>query len=190
MNKNYRDIKNDLIHCPFNPNHLVKRSRLITHKKLCPDKNKKGIVQCPYNPSHHILIENLDKHKEKCPDRNIINNDLEKEMIAFLNDFKNGKIKKDIKNVTQKEEDEKENDKNKINEANEIIGLPEKKKNIKNNKKKKEKKEEEKYVDFENITNNDLFNYMFNDKMCIEYDSDSSENDDNCEEHKEDEKEI
>ena len=80
MKQNYREAKNDLIHCPFNPNHLVKRSRLITHKKLCPDKNFRGIVQCPYNPSHHVLIENLDKHKEKCPDRVVINSDLASEM--------------------------------------------------------------------------------------------------------------
>ena len=91
MNKNYRETKNDLIHCPFNPNHLVKRSRLITHKKLCPDKNNKGIIQCPYNPSHHVLIENLEKHKEKCPDRVIINSDLAKkcgeDRVSLLKDI-------------------------------------------------------------------------------------------------------
>ena len=129
MNKNYRETKNDLIHCPFNPNHLVKRSRLITHKKLCPDKNNRGIVQCPYNPSHHILIENLDKHKEKCPDRNIINNDLANEMEAYIKGLRTGKVKKNVFNNIPAEG--KENDKNK---ANEIIGLTERKRNGKNNK--------------------------------------------------------
>ena len=99
MNRNYRETKNDLIHCPFNPNHLVKRSRLITHKKLCPDKNNKGIVQCPYNPSHHILIENLEKHKEKCPDRVTINSDLAKEMEAYIKGIKSGEHKKDTKQL-------------------------------------------------------------------------------------------
>ena len=97
MNRQYRETKNDLIHCPFNPNHLVKRSRLITHKKMCPDKNTCGIVQCPYNPSHHIQIKNLDKHKEKCPDRVVINNDLANEMEAYIKGLKTGVVKKNIK---------------------------------------------------------------------------------------------
>ena len=181
MNKNYRESKNDLIHCPFNPNHLVKRSRLITHKKLCPDKNKRGIVQCPYNPSHHVLIENLEKHKEKCPDRVVINSDLANEMEAYIKGLKSG-VKKNIINRIPSEEKEKENDKNK---ANEIIGLNEKKKKEKPNKKKKEKKTQEKFIDLENISNKELFNFMFNDKMCIEYDSDSSENNDGEDEFKE-----
>ena len=161
MYKNYREIKNDLIHCPFNPHHLVKRCRLITHKKTCPDKNLRGIVQCPYNPSHHVLIENLDKHKEKCPDRVVINSDLAEEMEAYIKGLKSGK-------------------ENNPNLGNVIVGLDEGKK--KNNKKKK-KKSEEKMIDLENISNKELFNFMFNDKMVIEYDSDFSENnddDDDC----------
>ena len=182
MNKNYRETKNDLIHCPFNPNHLVKRSRLITHKKLCPDKNNKGIIQCPYNPSHHVLIENLEKHKEKCPDRVIINSDLAKEMEAYIKGLKSGETKKDIKNknIEKKEgEDEKENNRNKTNE---IVGLSEEKMNEKKKKKKNKKKDDEKLIDLENISNIELFNYMFDDKMYIEYDSDSSEKNDNYDE--------
>ena len=181
MNKNYRESKNDLIHCPFNPNHLVKRSRLITHKKLCPDKNTRGIVQCPYNPSHHVLIENLDKHKEKCPDRVVINSDLANEMEAYIKGLKSG-AKKNVINRIPSPEKEKENNKNKVNE---IIGLTEKKKKEKPKNKKKEKKIEEKLIDLENISNKELFNFMFNDKMCIEYDSDSSENNDDGDELKE-----
>ena len=100
MKKSYRETKNDLIHCPFNPNHLVKRSRLITHKKLCPDKNCRGIVQCPYNPSHHVLIENLDKHKEKCPDKVVINTDLANEMEAYIRSMKSGQVQKEIKRTS------------------------------------------------------------------------------------------
>ena len=92
MSTNYRDIKDELVHCPFNKAHLVKRCRLITHKKICPDKNNKGIIQCPYNPSHNVTIENLEKHKAKCPDRVIINPDLEKEMEEFIKN-KNNKNK-------------------------------------------------------------------------------------------------
>ena len=157
---------------------------------MCPDKNTCGIVQCPYNPSHHIQIKNLDKHKEKCPDRVVINNDLANEMEAYIKGLKTGVEKKNINSNIPTQEKEKENDKNKANEANEIIGLDEKKKNAKNKKKKKEKKLEEKMIDLENISNKDLFNYMFNDRMCIEYDSDSSENNDICDELDENEKEI
>ncbi len=190
MNKNYREAKNELIHCPFNSNHLVKRSRLITHKKVCPDRNTRGIVQCPYNPSHHVSIENLDRHKEKCPDRVVINNDLASEMEAYIKGLKNGNVKKNMNCNIPTEEKEKENNKNKANVADEIIGLDEKKKNGKNNKKKKEKKVEEKLIDLENISNKELFNYMFNDRMSIEYDSDSSENNSVCDEVDENEDEI
>ena len=186
MQKSYREIKNDLIHCPFNPNHLVKRSRLITHKKCCPDKGKRGIVQCPYNPSHHVLIENIEKHKEKCPERVIINPDLANEMEAYIKSLNNGEKKNSniISNPLPLAKEGKENDKNLDNE---IIGLDKKKmkKKAKANKKKKEKKVEEKCIDLENISNKELFNYMFNDRMCIEYDSDSSQNNDGCDEHKE-----
>ena len=173
--KNYRESKNDLIHCPFNPNHIVKRSRLITHKKVCPDKNKRGIIQCPYNPSHHILIENLEKHKEKCPDKVEINSDLADEMEAYIKGIKTGENKN---NDTKCHVEEKEKENNPI-KMNEVVGLDERKKNGKINKKKKQKKVEEKIIDLENISNKDLFNYMFNDKMCIEYDSDSNDNEDN-----------
>ena len=177
MSKNYRETKNDLIHCPFNPHHLVKRSRLITHKKLCPDKNIRGIVQCPYNPSHHVLIENLDKHKEKCPDRVVINSDLADEMEAYIRGLKSGKENKIVNKPLIKKVCE-ENKENNPNIGNVIIGMDENK--IKKNKKKK-KNSEEKTIDLENISNKELFNFMFNDKMVIEYDSDFSENNDDCE---------
>ena len=53
-----------------------------------------------------------------------------------------------------------------------------KKKNInkKKNGKAKKEKEKEKAVDLENMTNKELFNFIFNDNMVIEYHSDSSEN--------------
>ena len=181
MKQNYREAKNDLIHCPFNPNHLVKRSRLITHKKLCPDKNFRGIVQCPYNPSHHVLIENLDKHKEKCPDRVVINSDLASEMEAYIKSLKTGENKKEKPATTPCMEKGKENDKN---QGNEIVGLEQNKKKAKNKKNKNKKKAEEKLIDLENLSNKELFNCMFEDKICIEYDSDSSENGDDSQDQK------
>ena len=110
MSQNYRDIKNDLIKCPFNSNHLVKRCRLITHKKICPDKNRKEFMLCPYNPIHLILTKNLEEHKSSCPDRVNISKDLEEEMEAFIkknkkNKIKGKKIKLKEKNVTKKYRD-------------------------------------------------------------------------------------
>ena len=179
MNSNYRETKNDLVHCPFNPAHMVKKSRLITHKKICPDRKNKGFVQCPYNPSHNVTIENLEKHKAKCPSRVIINPDLEKEMENFIKNAKNGIFPKTEVNKEYKEQ--KENFQ--IN-CNEIEGLNVKKMKKKNKKKNKEKngkketEEKEKAVDLENMTNKELFNFIFNDNMVIEYHSDSSENND------------
>ena len=84
MSTNYRETKNGLVSCPFNPAHKVKKCRLITHKKICPDKENKGYVICPYNPSHHVSIENLEKHKDKCPNKVILNSELEKEILSAL----------------------------------------------------------------------------------------------------------
>ena len=110
MNYNYRESKNDLVTCPFNPAHKVKRCRLITHKKICPDKDNKGLVQCPYNPSHLVNVENFEKHKSKCPSKVTLNSELEKEMEEFIKNKKNGKIEKVDKKVEDKiNREEKEN---------------------------------------------------------------------------------
>ena len=177
MRRNYRETKDELVHCPFNKNHLVKRCRLITHKKNCPDKSSKGIIQCPYNPSHNVTIENLEKHKSKCPDKVIISPELEKEMEDFI---KNGSINN--KAIIE----EKENIQNNQNE----IGVLEpsaksendpkkiKKKNKKSKKETNFDKLGEKSINLESMTNKELFNFIFNDNMVIEYHSDSSENND------------
>ena len=182
MQSNYREIKNNLVQCPFNPSHKVKKCRLITHKKICPDRKNKALVQCPYNPNHQVTIENFDKHKAKCPNKVIINSDLEKEMAEFI---KNKNVEKDTTNSNIKIEKgpEKENIQN---NSNEIEGLNQKKIKNKNKKNqgKKGKKQEEKEREKESETNKELFNLIFNDNMVIEYHSDSSENNDdneNCE---------
>ena len=176
MKSNFRANKDELVHCPFNKNHLVKRSRLITHKKICPDKRNKGIMQCPYNPSHNVAIENLERHKGKCPDRIIINEDLEKEMEEYIRNkkFQNNNIIKD------KEED-------KVNIPDNICkieGLNPKKMKKKNKKAKSQIKSpnyEENAINLKNMTNKELFNFIFNDNMLIEYHSDSSEISDDIE---------
>ena len=176
MNTNYRAIKDELVHCPFNKTHLVKRSRLITHKKICPDKGNKGIVQCPYNPSHNVAIENLEKHKAKCPDRVIINEDLEKEMEEYIRNqnIQNNSIIKD-------EKEEKENIPNIICEIEGLNPKKMKKKNKKTKNQIKSPKPDENPINLEKMTNKELFNFIFNDNMVIEYQSDSSEISDDVE---------
>lgn len=78
--RSYHEAKDDLIHCPFNDYHVVKRSRLNTHKKICPDRIAKGFVQCPYNPSHYMTIRELERHKNSCPNRVIIDPEIGKLM--------------------------------------------------------------------------------------------------------------
>ena len=180
MRNNYRETKNDLISCPFNPNHKVKRCRLITHKKICPDKEIKGFVLCPFNPNHHVALDNLENHKDKCPNKVLINSDLEKEMEDFIKSKRNEKvITKFVVGEVKNYEENFENNQNKIE------GLKTKKKKKKTKKSKKENKNitkneeiKEKSIDLENMTNKELFNFIFNDNMVIEYHSDSSENND------------
>jgi len=162
MSLNYRETKNELIHCPFNPYHLVKRCRMITHTKICPDKETKAIVNCPYNPSHHVTKENLEKHKAKCPDKVCINSKLEKEMEEY------------IKNSKKKIENDKPKENTQAN-CPQIIGLNPKLLKKKKKNKKKTKKIEEKSIDFEHISNKQLINAIFNENVVMEYNSDSSE---------------
>ena len=176
MRSNYRVTKDELVHCPFNKAHLVKRSRLITHKKICPDKSNKGIVQCPYNPSHCVSIENFEKHKAKCPDRVIISPDLEKEMEEYI-------INKNIQShkIIKDEKDEKENIQNNICEIEGLDPKTLKKKNKKTKNPEKSPRPEEKLINLEKMTNKELFNFIFKDNMVIEYNSDSSENSEDVE---------
>ena len=185
MYNNYRDIKNDLVQCPFNPAHKVKKCRLITHKKICPDKHNKGYVQCPFDPNHQVTIENLDKHKAKCPSRVIINSDLEKEMEEFIKNKNAGKFQD---NSLTKEVD-KENTQNNYNIIEGLNSEKIKQKNdikkIGKNQKDKKQEKKEKAIDLETITNKELFNFIFNDNMVIEYHSDSSENNDDDDDYEE-----
>ena len=122
----------------------------------------------------------MEKHKEKCPDRVVINSDLADEMEAYIRGLKSGVVNKIANKMSDKKminEENKENKENDPNVGNVIVGLN---KGKRMNNKKKKKKSEEKMIDLENISNKELFNFMFNDKMVIEYDSDFSENNDDC----------
>ena len=185
MNSNYRETKYDLVPCPFNPIHKVKKYRLITHKKKCPDRNKNGFLECPYDANHIVTIPNLEKHKQICPNKVIINPDLEKEMIAYIKNLKNNKKKYNpLNTVMNSLNNYGNNDKieNKENLGNNINKIEKKiSKNINNKNKIKNKKNnnhiKETTINLENMTNKDLFNF-FNDNMVIEYNSDSENDDD------------
>ena len=177
MNSNYRETKYDLIPCPFNPIHKVKKCRLITHKKKCPDRNKNGFLECPYNTNHIINIGNIEKHKQICPNQVIINPNLEKEMIAYIKNRKNNN-KKYNPLINYKTNDKIESKENLGNNIKIIeTKIP---KNMNNKNKIKNKKNnhiKEDIINLETMTNKDLFNF-FNDNMVIEYHSDSENDDD------------
>ena len=68
-----------LVECRFNPNHKVKKSRILIHEMKCPDKIKKQneFKLCPYNPYHYIKNELFEKHKLECDSRPKITNEEE-----------------------------------------------------------------------------------------------------------------
>ena len=76
------------------------------------------------------------------------------------------------------EKDEKENIQNNICEIEGLNPKALKKKNNKTKNPAKNQKPEEKSINLENMTNKELFNFIFNDNIVIEYHSDSSENSD------------
>lgn len=145
IDRSYHEKKNDLVHCPFNRNHLVKQSRLKTHKKNCPDRIAKGLVQCPYNPSHYLSVKELEKHKRSCPDRVIIDPELGKLMAQKIKERNEGiknnpKIEpKKNQNINVENKNEQENIIKNSNESKDI-------KEIKQSKEEEEKINEKKSI--------------------------------------------
>ena len=164
----YEDLienRNDLIFCPYNQKHVLKKSRLITHKKICPDRKRLGIVNCPYNKSHgDFSKENLEKHKKICPDRTIINPDLADEMEAFIQNLKKKDGENNTNKIVSKDKANNENKENKYFDRN---------KNKYNNE-----------IKMKNLNNISKFSFIFDDNMWYEYDSDWDEKNDDCEKSK------
>ena len=83
--------KMELVECRYNPNHIVKKSRIEIHEQKCPDRLKKQneYKLCPYNPRHHIKKELFEKHKLECENRPKISIEEEKEIekARDLNDM-------------------------------------------------------------------------------------------------------
>lgn len=146
MSLSYQERKNDLVTCPYNKNHKVKRSHLIVHKKKCPDRNTKGLVKCPYNSSHEMKISMLESHKSKCPDRIIIKETTKNEMAECIKKMNSEKLnfEKMLSNTSK--------NLNKLKEE-EIVGLGKQKRKNKINQKKIFiiKNQEENYYEDENF---------------------------------------
>ncbi|GFG28640.1 hypothetical protein Cfor_05673 [Coptotermes formosanus] len=62
-----------LIQCPYNPSHMILKSRMQGHivkcKKNYPLANK---MVCPFNAIHHVDKPDYQYHISTCPDRRII----------------------------------------------------------------------------------------------------------------------
>lgn len=56
----------DMVHCPLNPNHKLRRHRLPCHllkcKKMFPDK-----IQCPYGHYYYLEKHEMANHLQTCP---------------------------------------------------------------------------------------------------------------------------
>jgi len=63
----------DLVQCPYNKAHMIKRSRVQYHLIKCK-KNHPNVTLaiCPYNASHHIPKEEEKAHLFDCRDRRIV----------------------------------------------------------------------------------------------------------------------
>lgn len=63
---------NKLEVCPYNPNHVMKSSRIQYHIAKC-EKNYPTWVACHYNHCHRMPADKLAAHLPVCPNRKIMN---------------------------------------------------------------------------------------------------------------------
>uniref|UniRef100_A0A2M4AXJ9 CHHC U11-48K-type domain-containing protein n=1 Tax=Anopheles triannulatus TaxID=58253 RepID=A0A2M4AXJ9_9DIPT len=59
----------ELVQCPFDPSHAVKRIRFPIHITKCRQNHPHvDLVPCPYNAMHWIPQRQLADHMGNCPD--------------------------------------------------------------------------------------------------------------------------
>ena len=59
--------------CPYNPSHVVLRSKLLQHLTRCARQHPDaGLQVCPFNAAHHVSEVTFRHHKLNCPDRETI----------------------------------------------------------------------------------------------------------------------
>lgn len=58
----------DRIACVYNPNHLIKREKLVWHYVKCDDRRRLQHLfeVCPYDSMHHVPRPEYDAHIQKC----------------------------------------------------------------------------------------------------------------------------
>ena len=59
-----------MVPCAYNPEHLVRPSRLPYHYTKCETKPEVEHLfsVCPFNVMHRMLTEELEEHMAECPD--------------------------------------------------------------------------------------------------------------------------
>ena len=62
------DYTQELVRCPFNPNHKIRSLRLIYHMLKCPNKPA-DYETCRYNFTHALKAGELEAHEATCSDR-------------------------------------------------------------------------------------------------------------------------
>ncbi|XP_055643255.1 gametocyte-specific factor 1 homolog [Toxorhynchites rutilus septentrionalis] len=62
----------DVIECPYEKSHQIRKSRMQTHITKCK-KNHKDLnyMKCPFNEIHFVPKKDLEVHKRECPDRGL-----------------------------------------------------------------------------------------------------------------------
>ena len=61
---------NEKASCPYNPNHIFDKEKLLYHLNRCKDKLKVGHLfkPCKYNSIHIIRKEDIENHELICSD--------------------------------------------------------------------------------------------------------------------------
>ena len=61
---------NEKASCPYNPNHIFDKDKLLFHLNKCKEKQKVGHLfrSCKYNSIHIIRKEDMEAHELICSD--------------------------------------------------------------------------------------------------------------------------
>jgi hypothetical protein len=73
------------VNCRYNPNHKVKKTKLLKHEETCPNRVGSDLQRCPFNPIHLMKPDRLELHKRECPDKPKIDDEVEKEIREYIN---------------------------------------------------------------------------------------------------------
>lgn len=87
-----------IVDCRYNKNHRIRQSRLLIHEQKCPDKKCSKMVNCPYNPRHKVSFLKFENHKKTCPDKPHLDELLQNEMQAYIQQMKKQSDEKKTQN--------------------------------------------------------------------------------------------